>query len=212
MFHCHNAVHEDRGMMGIFNVTKLADLNYKELEIDLEDPMDPRFRAKKYTGTNLDEIKSKTLPFFASLNAYPDPAKLGEVEDRYWSTRTPPSGDPTGPDVKGGGMGGMMGGGMGAQPAKPDLNSPLVGSQPAPKAPDNASDPPPPATTSSPMIGTGTGGINGNGVMGSGTMNGAGMPGSGTTGAEGTMAGTDTPGGATGCTPHNSHHGGCRRH
>ncbi|QDS74756.1 hypothetical protein FKW77_001322 [Venturia effusa] len=107
MIHCHNAVHEDQGMMGIFNVTKLADLGYKDLETDLEDPMDSRFRAKKYTGTNLDEVKSKTLPFFASLNAYPDPAKVNEVEDRYWNTHAPPSGDLTGPVVKGGGKGRM---------------------------------------------------------------------------------------------------------
>lgn len=204
MFHCHNAVHEDQGMMGIFNVTKLADLNYKHLDNGLEDPMDSRFQAKKYIGTNLDEIKSKTLPLFASLNAYPDPAKLAEVEDRYWSTRTPPSGDLTGPAVKGGGMGGMMGGGMGAQPAKANTTLVMMDSQPAHRGPDNVADPPPPPATTSPlMTGTGTGGMNGDGVM-----NGAGMTGTGMTGI---MPGANAQGGATGCTPHNSHHGGCRR-
>lgn len=108
MFHCHNAVHEDQGMMGIFNITKLADLGYRDLDSGLEDPMESRFRAKLYVGTNLEEIKSKTLPFFASLNAYPDPGKLDEVEDRYWGTRTPPSGDLTGPPAKGGGTGVTM--------------------------------------------------------------------------------------------------------
>lgn len=182
MFHCHNAVHEDQGMMGMFNVTRLADLGYKDLETALEDPMDSRFRAKKYTGTNLDEIKSKILPFFASLNAYPDPAKLAEVEDGYWSTRTPPSGDLTGPAVKGSGM---MGKGMGAQPANPSPN---------------------PASSSPSMMGTGAGGMNGNGAMGSGNTNGAGE----VTGAGGMMSGSNNPGGTAGCTPHNSHHGGCR--
>ncbi|TLD20840.1 hypothetical protein E2P81_ATG08504 [Venturia nashicola] len=207
MFHCHNAVHEDQGMMGVFNVTSLADLGYKDLETALEDPMDPRFRAKKYTGTNLDDIKSKVLPFFASLNAYPDPAKLAEVEDRYWSTRIPPSGNLTGPAVKGGGM---MGGGMGMQPAKPKptpgTTSPsMMGSQPAPKSPDNMADVPQAASTSPSMTGTGAGGMNSNGAMGSGNMNGADMTGAGVM-----MSGGNPPGGATGCTPHNSHHGGCR--
>jgi hypothetical protein len=117
MFHCHNAVHSDQGMMSVFNVTRLADLGYGGLDMMLEDPMDTRFRAKAYTKTDMNEIKSKTLPFFASLNAYPDPAALSEVEDRYWSTRTPPSGDMTGPAVKGGGMSGMMGGMMGGNMA-----------------------------------------------------------------------------------------------
>jgi hypothetical protein len=113
MFHCHNAVHSDQGMMSVFNVTRLTDLGYRGLDTVLEDPMDNRFQAKAYTGTDISEIKAKILPFFAGLNAYPDPAALSEVEDRYWSTRTPPSGDSTGPAVKGGGMGGMMGGMMG---------------------------------------------------------------------------------------------------
>jgi hypothetical protein len=118
MFHCHNAVHSDQGMMSVFNVTKLVDLGYKGLDTMLEDPMDTRFRAKPYTATDISEIKSKLLPFFAGLNAYPDPAALSEVEDRYWSTRTPPSGDVTGPAVKGGGMmSGMMGGAMGGDMA-----------------------------------------------------------------------------------------------
>lgn len=83
--------------MGVFNVTRLQNFGYKELEARLEDPMDTRFRAKPYTGTNLEEIKLKTLPYLASLNAYPDPAALSEVEDRYWSTRTPPAASDTGP-------------------------------------------------------------------------------------------------------------------
>jgi hypothetical protein len=121
MFHCHNAVHSDQGMMSVFNVTRLADLGYNGLDTRLEDPMDARFQAKAYTGTDINEIKSKTLPYFLSLNAYPDGPALAEIEDRYWSSRTPPSGDKTGPDIKGGGMmsgmngmGGMSGmGGMG---------------------------------------------------------------------------------------------------
>jgi hypothetical protein len=184
MIHCHNAVHEDNGMMGIFNITKLADLGYKDLETGLEDPMDPRFHAKPYTGTNLEEIKSKTLPFFASLNAYPDPAKVAEIEDRYWSTRTPPSGDLTGPP---GQSSGMMGG---------------MSSRTQPKS-NTIVDNPTTPITSSLSIGTsigGSGGMNGNSAMGSGNIGGGVM-----------MSGASTSGGATGCSPHNSHHGGCRR-
>ncbi|KAF2434479.1 Cupredoxin [Tothia fuscella] len=96
MFHCHNSVHSDQGMMGIFNVTRLQDLGYKELEARLEDPMDARFRAKAYTGTNIEVIRSEILPSFASLGAYPDGAALSEMEDRYWSTRTPPTAADTG--------------------------------------------------------------------------------------------------------------------
>jgi len=189
MFHCHNAVHEDNGMMGIFNVTKLADLGYKDLETGLEDPMDPRFRAKPYAGTNLDEIKRNTLPFFASLNAYPDPATLREVEDRYWSTRTPPSRDLTGPPTKASGAGGMMGGGG------MESQTPTQGTV--------AADKPTAATTAPSMMSGGTGGMNGNGAMGSGNM--------GPSGVSGMTSGAGTPGSATGCSPHNSHHGGCRR-
>ncbi|KAF2400857.1 Cupredoxin [Trichodelitschia bisporula] len=88
MFHCHNFVHSDQGMMAAFNVTRLADMGYSELEARLEDPMDARFRSKAYTGTNLDEVRTKVLPMFAGLKAYPDIRALEKLEDKYWAAKT----------------------------------------------------------------------------------------------------------------------------
>lgn len=128
-------------MMAVLNVTRLADLGYSDLETKLEDPMDPRFRAKKYTGTDLEEIKFKTLPFFASLKAYPDVTALSAAEDKYWSGRTPPSGAETmgnmgneGPSKNGGmnmGGSGMNMGGSGISMGGGNAN--MAGLQMGPK-------------------------------------------------------------------------------
>ena len=73
MFHCHNLVHEDHDMMGAFNVSSidLKPFGYDD-KVILEDPMTPLFRAKPYTGTDLNTVKGVTLPAFDQLNAYPD--------------------------------------------------------------------------------------------------------------------------------------------
>ncbi|KAF1988077.1 Cupredoxin, partial [Aulographum hederae CBS 113979] len=70
MFHCHNLVHEDNGMMGAFNVTALPDFGYDEATTALEDPMDEKFRAKKYEGTDLERVSTEVLPAFRALGAY----------------------------------------------------------------------------------------------------------------------------------------------
>lgn len=120
MFHCHNNVHSDNGMMANFNITRLPTqaLGYDALTTRLEDPMDARFRAKPYRGlpASASEITDSILPAFAKLNAYPDPVKLASDELKYWSSRKAPSAQDTGPVVLGGGMGpGMMGGMMNAE-------------------------------------------------------------------------------------------------
>jgi hypothetical protein len=101
MWHCHNAVHEDLGMMAVMNVTKLQDLKYSELDTALEDPMDARFKARLYSGTDLEDIKTKVLPGFAALKAYPSPQKLNEAVDKYWSQRDGPGDKDTGAVVSG---------------------------------------------------------------------------------------------------------------
>jgi len=73
-------------MMAVMNVTKLKDFGYSDLDTELEDPMDSRFRAKRYSGTDLNDIKSNVLPAFSKLGAYPDPVKLAELESKYWNS------------------------------------------------------------------------------------------------------------------------------
>jgi hypothetical protein len=90
MWHCHNSVHEDAGMMAVFNVTRLPDFGYNDLEEQLEDPMDIRFRPRLFVGTNLENVKLELLPSFARLNAYPDPVSLKSMEEKYWADRSDP--------------------------------------------------------------------------------------------------------------------------
>jgi hypothetical protein len=91
MWHCHNEVHENKGMMAVMNVTRLKDFGYSELDSRLEDPMDKRFAPKTYTNTNIQDIKENILPGFAKLNAYPDPVKMAKTIDQYWGAREKPS-------------------------------------------------------------------------------------------------------------------------
>lgn len=91
MWHCHNEVHENKGMMAVMNVTRLKDFGYGELDARLEDPMDKRFAPRLYTGTNLDDVRNDVLPAFAKLNAYPDPVRMSALIDKYWGTKKPPA-------------------------------------------------------------------------------------------------------------------------
>jgi hypothetical protein len=49
----------------------------------------------------LNEVKSVLLPFFASLNAYPDVASLNSLEEKYWADKAKPSAAGTGPKTSG---------------------------------------------------------------------------------------------------------------
>lgn len=89
-------------MMAVINVTRLPELNYSAKDSHLEDPMDSRFRPQKYKGTDLEDIKTKVLPAFAQLQAYPDPVKLAELEEKYWADRDLPSSNQTSAQVGGG--------------------------------------------------------------------------------------------------------------
>jgi hypothetical protein len=91
MWHCHNEVHENKGMMAVMNVTRLKDFGYSELDARLEDPMDKRFAPKKYTYTNIQDIREHLLPGFAKLNAYPDPVKMAKTIEQYWGAREKPT-------------------------------------------------------------------------------------------------------------------------
>ncbi|KAI5791529.1 Cupredoxin [Pyronema domesticum] len=86
MFHCHNLIHEDTDMMAAFNVTALADFGYPETTRFI-DPMEERWRAKPYTGTDLASIRSTLLPFYSSLDAYASVDKIDAALKEYWATK-----------------------------------------------------------------------------------------------------------------------------
>lgn len=69
MFHCHNLIHEDHEMMMNFNVTALPGFGYKEKTRFLN-PMESKFRAVPYKGTDIKKILAETLPNFIALEAY----------------------------------------------------------------------------------------------------------------------------------------------
>ncbi|KAM7210459.1 putative bilirubin oxidase precursor [Rhypophila decipiens] len=48
MFHCHNLVHEDDDMMGVFNVTGLIDAGLGYTDQDFIDPLEPKWRARRF--------------------------------------------------------------------------------------------------------------------------------------------------------------------
>lgn len=83
MFHCHNLVHEDHDMMGAFNVTVLKDFGYPETTKFI-DPMEARWRAKPWKGTNLEEVRTKTLKEFSALDAYHSVHDVQDALDAYW--------------------------------------------------------------------------------------------------------------------------------
>ncbi|RPA90442.1 Cupredoxin [Choiromyces venosus 120613-1] len=85
MFHCHNPVHEDNDMMRALNVTVLKNFDYPEITRST-DPMEARWRDKPYTGTELATVRSATLPFFSSLDAYARVKKIEAAIDAYHST------------------------------------------------------------------------------------------------------------------------------
>jgi bilirubin oxidase len=71
--------------MATMNVTLLQGLGYGLEDTRLEDPVDQRFRARRYAGTDIEDVKSRVLPAFANLGAYPDGEKLAALEENYWS-------------------------------------------------------------------------------------------------------------------------------
>jgi hypothetical protein len=87
--------------MAVMNVTQLSNLGYSSYDAELENPMDVRFLPREYLGTDLNQIKSKLLPLYAKLAAYPDPVTLSEVETEYWTDKPFLSADETGPQVEG---------------------------------------------------------------------------------------------------------------
>lgn len=65
-------------MMGAFNVTELEDFGYPETTRFL-DPMEERWRVKRYNSTDLDYIVNVTLPFYSSLDAYSHPIEINKA-------------------------------------------------------------------------------------------------------------------------------------
>ena len=75
-------VHEDHDMMGAFNVTYLSNLGYTETDL-LIDPMEPRWRAKPYSSTNIAQVQSTVLPEFAATNAYKNLDQIQVALNQY---------------------------------------------------------------------------------------------------------------------------------
>ncbi|KAH6671344.1 oxidase cueO precursor [Halenospora varia] len=90
MFHCHNLVHEDHDMMAAFNVSQvdLSTFGYPE-KVSFNDPMAPLFRAKSFSGTDLNQVRDVLLPYFQNIDAYPDADSVLKALDDYY--KNPPS-------------------------------------------------------------------------------------------------------------------------
>ncbi|KAL7271847.1 hypothetical protein RUND412_005363 [Rhizina undulata] len=86
------AVHEDHDMMATFNVSALSDFGYPE-KTHFEDPMEARFLAKPYTGTDLASVQNELLAFYADLDAYRNVPGVLSALDQYWATKN--GGTPT---------------------------------------------------------------------------------------------------------------------
>lgn len=89
-FHCHNLVHEDHDMMAAFNVSHvdLGAYGYPDT-VKFDDPMEQQFQQKACADSachaDLSEIESVTLPWFASLNAYPPAAEIESMLDQWYA-------------------------------------------------------------------------------------------------------------------------------
>ena len=70
--------------MAAFNVTALTDFGYPS-SAAFANPMEPRWRAKPYTGTNLVTVESETLPFYSSLDAYASADEIEEALEEYYT-------------------------------------------------------------------------------------------------------------------------------
>lgn len=94
LFHCHNLVHEDRGMMAALNVTALRGLGY-DATADFSDPMDPRWRAAPFgrgdaearTGVFGEEAIRDKVERLARQRPYSDLEKVDAALADYWATR-----------------------------------------------------------------------------------------------------------------------------
>jgi len=90
MFHCHNLVHEDHDMMAAFNVTEvdLSTFGYPQT-VSFNDPMEPLFRAKSYSGSDMSAIQDVMLPGMQNMDAYPDAKAMEKALDDYY--KNPPT-------------------------------------------------------------------------------------------------------------------------
>lgn len=72
-------------MMAAFNVTQLVDFGYPETTKFI-DPMEERWRDKPYDdkAKDLKIVKSETLPFFSSLDAYAHVGQINDALDQYF--------------------------------------------------------------------------------------------------------------------------------
>jgi bilirubin oxidase len=92
MFQCHNLIHEDNDLMGVFNVTTLENLGYNETT-DFSDSMDARWRSQLYdtadftgrTGIFSDDAITEKVEKLAREQPYSEEEKLQEALTTYWN-------------------------------------------------------------------------------------------------------------------------------
>jgi bilirubin oxidase len=84
MFHCHNLVHEDHAMMAAFNVSELQHLGYNGADLDLINPLEPKWRAKNISDADFTALQSDVLPAFAATGAYRNVTAIKAQLSVYW--------------------------------------------------------------------------------------------------------------------------------
>lgn len=90
MFHCHNLRHEDSMMMASFNVTRLENLGYDNVE-SLDNPDDPRFVAQDWSADAYsdDQVQSK-INYLGNLGAYNEQSQIVSAVAAYYSNNPYP--------------------------------------------------------------------------------------------------------------------------
>jgi len=88
MFHCHNLVHEDHAMMAAFNVSELQELGYNGTDLDLINPLEPKWRAKNSSDSDFTTLQSDVLPAFAATGAYRNVTAIKAQLSVYWENHT----------------------------------------------------------------------------------------------------------------------------
>ena len=88
MFHCHNLIHEDNGMMAAYNITLIEDLGYDVDKLsEFADPMNPKFRPQDYSDkAYAPDAVSSAVAALASLNPYKPALSLISAEQAYYAT------------------------------------------------------------------------------------------------------------------------------
>ena len=90
MFHCHNLIHEDHGMMAAMNISLLAALGYDTNKY--ADPTDVTFAPEEYTDEAFTpDAEESAVLSLANMNPYGDSASVIAGQNAYYATAGYPS-------------------------------------------------------------------------------------------------------------------------